>query len=165
MKTNMGIVISVLALASMALSISGAQATSGVPRPLAGHWKIEKGFSEVSSGALIVAPSRARAGKLSFKPETPYCASTALVRVSGNFRLYSVADNKHGASDNTPDWGLTKSKRHDSIRVTAHQGKTVLHGTLSLNFGSKNDTRVPVKFVEGEFSASGCNVVLGGAHV
>jgi hypothetical protein len=163
MRIPRGVVASGLALAVVTLSISPAQAKTSVPRPLAGHWKIEKGLPEVSSGSLIVSKSRTTVRHLSFTPETPFCSSTTPIHVVGNFHLYNVADDKHGASDNTPDWAITKRVRA-MRKVTAHQGKTVLHGKLSLGFGSKNGTRKPVKFVSGEFVAPGCAVLLGGTH-
>jgi hypothetical protein len=162
MRIRRGVVASLLAVAVATLSVSTAQATSSVPRPLAGHWKIEKGFSYASTGGLIISKSRTTVRLLRFTPELPYCAASQ-IRLAGTFHLYKVADDKHGASDNTPDWAITK-KVPQRRKVTARQGGKTIHGTLSLTFGSKNGTRKPVKFVAGEFRSAGCDVLLGGAH-
>jgi hypothetical protein len=161
MRTNRGVVLTAVTLAT-ALPAAVALASS-VPRPLAGHYKIEKAFSEVTSGSLVVTASRTKVRSVAFTPETPYCSSTAPIHISGSFHLYDVAANKHGASDNTPDWAITK-KPGVPRNVTAHQAGEIVHGKLALSFGSKNGTRKPVRYVEGEFTATGCSALLGGTH-
>jgi hypothetical protein len=163
MRTHRVVAASVLALATVALPLSVAQAKTSVPRPLAGHYKIEKGFSEVKSGSLVVGKSRATFHGLKFIPLTPYCTTTTPIRVLGSFHLHNVADNKHGASDNTPDWSLTKNTG-GSRKVKARQGGKTIHGSLTLTFGSKNGTHKPVKYVQGQFVDSNCSVLLGGVH-
>lgn len=164
MKTRRVAAATVLALAAALLSASAAQAKSSVPRPLAGHWKIEKAFSDVTSGSLIISKSRTTVRHVMFVPKTPYCGSTTTtIRVVGSFHLHNVAGAKNGANDNSPDWSITKANG-TARKVTAHQGKATIHGTLSLGFGSKNGTRKPVKYLIGEFDATDCSLILGGAH-
>jgi hypothetical protein len=163
MRIRHGVIASVAALAAAALSVPVAQASSGVPRPLAGHWKIEKVFSDVTSGSLVINKARNRVSHVKFAPIIPNCANTAELRVAGSFHLFNVADDKHGATDNSPDWSIARTNG-GSRKVTVHQGKKTFHGRLTLGFGSKNGTHKPVKFVTGEFLSNGCTVVLGGAH-
>jgi hypothetical protein len=153
------VTVGIVALAAPAVSA----AATHVPRPVAGHYKIEKQFSSGVVGSLVVNKAGSAVTHVSLTPTDPtYCAGKIL-RFQGPFHLYNIADARGGANDNTPDWAITK-KHQNSRKVTARQGGVLVHGTLSLSFGSKNGTRKPVKYVEGDFTSASCTVDFGGIH-
>jgi hypothetical protein len=138
-------------------------AASHVPRPVSGTYKIEKAFSDDVTGTVLVNKAGSTASHLTLTPMNAIYCATKTLHVQGSFHLFNVADAKGGASDNTPDWSITKKNR-TSRKVTVRQGGTTFKATLSLTFGSKNGTHKPVKYLEGQLSSTACTLTIGGIH-
>jgi hypothetical protein len=149
-------------LASVALApMAGHASGTTVARPLAGHWKFEKAFSQgMKSGSFTVTKSRRAITHFTVKPmSSGTSCSKGTITVKGPLALHKTAFQESEAAY----WSVAK-RDGGSVKVTARQDHKTVKGTLQLGISPRNGTTHPVKYVDGVLMLPNCTLILGGSH-